>query len=289
MRQAADHGLQFLGEADYFEMSDHVFSEITRETLNRLGDNRVLREQYLDFVKCRRFRQTLLCHSEIKLKPEPSLETVPRFWIGSSVLKSSANPDLTPGVNHVFETPKGARCQTDLPMGKAALAVLGGQWPFPLPFDELEAQIHRRLEQGGLRAEAESMTQERLADFLLRLYAGGVIEFRTWLPALAREPGPRPLVHPVARWQAHRGSWVASLFHIAVKIEDELGRTLLGCLDGTLDRAALQKKVWDFLKSRNALVDDAESQPGARLELEAKLEENLGKLARLGLLIEQEK
>lgn len=286
MEQAASHGLQYLGEADYFEMSDHIFSESTRESLSQLGHNRVLREQYLDFLKCRRFRQTLLCHGEARLKREPSLENVSRFWVGSSVLKNTTNPDLTPGVNQVFETPKGARCQTDLSMGKAALTILSGQWPFPLRFEELEAQIRMRLEQVGLQAEAKAMTSGELADFLLRLYAGGVVELRTWLPAIARQPGPRPLVHPVARWQARRGSWVASLFHIAIKIEDELGRTLLSCLDGTLERPALQEKVWEFLKSRKALVAGAESKPGARQELETKLEENLGKLAQLGLLLE---
>src|SRR5262249_33754469 len=64
VQHAAQHGLQYLAEADYFEMSAHGVSEEGRKTLQQLAGNRILREQYLDFLKCRRFRQTLLCHHE---------------------------------------------------------------------------------------------------------------------------------------------------------------------------------------------------------------------------------
>ena len=118
----------------------------------------------------------------------------------------------------------------------------------------------------------------------MRLYAGGVVEFRTWLPAISGQPGPRPIIYPVARWQAAHGDSVASLFHIAVKVEDELGRRLLMWLDGTLDRTQLVEKVWDLLKTNNALSAGAGGDDQAQKAVAAKLEDNLLKLAKLGLL-----
>ena len=284
MAHAARHRLQYLGEADFFEMSDHAFVDSVKQTMDQLAADRLLREQYLDFLKCRCFRQTVLCRSEVPLHQEPQAEKIGGFLVSSGALCSPGPLDLRPGVISVFETPKGVKCQTDLPAGKAALTILGAASPTPLPFDELFQQVCRRLAQEGLPAEAASASCQGLCEFLLRLYAGGAVEFRTFLPPIARHAGERPVAHPVARWQAGRSDFVSSLFHIAVKIEDEIGRSLLTWLDGTLDRKALLEKLWGFLESKKARALPDGDESAARRELEANLENNLEKLARLGLL-----
>src|SRR5262249_24944608 len=49
--RAAQHGLQYLAEADFHEMLDWGFQPEVSRTLARLGANRIAREQYLDFLK----------------------------------------------------------------------------------------------------------------------------------------------------------------------------------------------------------------------------------------------
>ena len=284
MAHAAHHRLQYLGEADFFEMSDHAFVDSVKETMDQLVADRLLREQYLDFLKCRCFRQTALCRSEARLHHEPQAEKIEGFLISSRALCSPGPLDLRSGVVSVFETPKGAKCQTDLPAGKAALTILGTAWPMPFPFDQLYQQVRRRLAREGLPADAAGVSRQDLCEFLLRLYAGGAVEFRTFLPPIARHAGERPVAHPLARWQAARGDVVTSLFHIAVKVEDEIGRSLLTWLDGTLERKALLEKLWGFLESKKALALPDGDESAARRELETNLEKNLEKLARLGLL-----
>src|SRR5258706_11305084 len=83
MEKAASHGLDYVGEADYFEMSDHIFSESVRETLQELSRNRLLREQYLDFLKCRRFRQPLLCHRQARVRRGPDAVNVGDLLLSS--------------------------------------------------------------------------------------------------------------------------------------------------------------------------------------------------------------
>ena len=285
MQQASRHDLQYLGEADCFEMSDQAFNDSVRQTLQQLAKNRLLREQYLDFLKCRRFRQTLLCHREAMLQTEPQAERIDRFLVSSSAVCPPGKLNLRPDINCVFATPKGAKCETDLPLGKAALALLGPIWPAPIPFEELLQQANQRLAQEGMPPEPAEVAASRLRAFLLRLYEGAVVEFRTFMPPIAWRPGEKPAAHPIARWQAQHGDVVASLFHIAVKLEDEVARSLLIWLDGTLDRAALLEKLWIFLKSKDALVLPDGDERAARRELEANLEKNLEKLAQLGLLI----
>ena len=285
IQQAGTHGLKYLGEADYFEMFDYGFKDSARETLKQLGQNRILREQYLDFLKCRRFRQTLLCHNETPAKAEPNPEKVPGLYIASAAKCSSPENDLRPGITVAYTTTKGAKCATDFPLGKAALGLLSAIDPIPLPFDELLQKATATLAQAGLAMETDSQLPEKLSAFLLELYGAGVVEFRTTTPAIARTISERPMVSPLTRWQVQHGQFVTSQFHVVVKIEDEIGRCLLSSLDGTLDRPALLEKLWQLLKSKNALNVQDHDESALRQKVAVDLEQNLEKLARLGLLV----
>lgn len=286
IEQAGAHGLQYVGEADYFEMFDHGFSDATRQSLNQLGHNRILREQYLDFLKCRRFRQTLLCHREAALKAEPMVEKVAAFLISSMAKCAGEKVDFSPGVSLIFETPKGARCTTDFALGKAALSVLEKNSPLPLAFVELLRQATQRLTEAGIQSESNGEPEKKLSAFLLEIYGAGLVEFRTSLPRIARSVGERPVASAVTRWQAQHSDYVTSRFHIAVKVEDEVGRLLLSALDGTVDRSAMLEKIWQLLKAKNALVLQDEGEAATRRKIGLELENNLLKLVQMGLLVD---
>lgn len=281
MERAARHDLQYVGEADYFEMSDHIFKDAVQKTLDQLSGNRILREQYLDFLKCRRFRQTLLCHRDASVQPEASPDQISRFFISSAAESHNSLTPGKPGSRHEFVTPKGAKIETDFALGQAALLVLNKVWPQPLAFDELFEKTRAHLGQGDILATAEAAA---LRLFLLQLYAAGIVEFRASAPRFTTVITERPVASPVARWQAAHGDFVTSLFHVVVKVEDEIGRQLLTWLDGSLDRKTLGDRLWHFLKSKGALPTGS-NEASVRQKLESDLEQNLAKLARLGLLV----
>ena len=284
---ARREGLQFLAEADFFEMSDETLSDSAREALRKFapGPDRVLREQYLDFLKCRRFRQTLLCRSEAALVAEPQVEKVKNFRILSPAACDTGAPNLQPGVHCRFETPKGAKCQTDLPLGKAALTLLGNAWPASVPFEQLLEAVSQYLGAQRVAADPPEVSREVLAGFLLRLYQGGLVDFRGCEPPATQEVSAKPLVYPLARWQAARGEFVTSLFHTQIRIEDEIGRTILTWLDGTVDQAQLRERLWEFLKARKMIAPAQADEAKLRQEVESKLAVKLEQLARLGLLV----
>ena len=285
IRTAETHGLKYLGEADFFEMFDYGLKDSARETLKQLGQNRILREQYLDFLKCRRFRQTLLCHREAPSNPDPVPQKVIGLFISSSAKCSSGKSDLRPGATIAYATPKGARCATDFPLGKAALDILSETDPIPISFEELLRKAAATLASARIAPANDCQPREKLSTFLLELYSAGVVEFRTFPPKSVFAVSDRPVVSPLTRWQVQHGDFVTSQFHIAVKIEDEIGRCLLSSLDGTLDRIALLEKIWRLLKSKNALIIHNNDETSARQDVETNLENNLMKLARLGLLV----
>ena len=124
-----------------------------------------------------------------------------------------------------------------------------------------------------------------MAAFLLQLYGAGLVEFRTWLPPIARVAGERPVASPLARWQAQHGDVVSSRFHQAVKVEDEVGRSLLIWLDGTMDRPALAEKIRALFQARDSQAFPDAEDPAMIQKIRQELEQNLAKLAGLGLLV----
>jgi SAM-dependent methyltransferase len=285
MAEASRHSLQYLGEADFFEMSDHVFTPSVRQMLDELSKNRILREQYLDFLKCRRFRQTLLCRGETQLTDKPILEAVASFRVSSALTCPTPPVDLRPGIAASFEAPRGAKAQTDFPLGKACLLALAERGFIGLDFGDLLEQAKKRLEDAGLAMESGVGLRTSLCKFLLRLYNTGVIDFHSSPVIGAATPSQTPVASPIARWQIRHGNIVTSLFHMAVQVEDDIGRQLLSLLDGTRDRKALADALWQYIQSQDPSPGTDSERSPRRDTLESDLEKNLVKLSRLGLLV----
>jgi SAM-dependent methyltransferase len=234
MEHAARHGLQFLAEADYFSMNVRQLPRAAREALEPLGENVLAREQYLDFLKCRRFRQTLLCWERAPLERPESPERLKALFFASSARAVSERPNLAQGVDEEFRGERNASLRTDFALGKAAMLVLADTWPQRLSFAELQEQALARCRAGGHDAEPGSF-----ASFLLEAYGLCALQMHSHRPRFAASAGERPRASAHARSQAAAGRLVTNLLHMTVRLEDEPGRRLLQLADGTRTRAEL--------------------------------------------------
>jgi methyltransferase-like protein/2-polyprenyl-3-methyl-5-hydroxy-6-metoxy-1,4-benzoquinol methylase len=277
---AARHGLQYLGEANMFQMHDRMYAAEVRETLSGfVGDDVLLKEQYLDFMSTRRFRQTLLCRDDVKLDRTPAPSLVEQFHFAGPVRPVSANPDLvSPTVVEEFRGRlTGAAVSTDLPLGKAALRIVGERWPEALSFDVLLATARDRL---GSKGTAVAGEDEALCGVLLGAYYAGLVELHGRPPQFCLEPGPRPTASPLVRLQVKSGIFVTNLRHVSIKIEDDIGRHLIALLDGSRDRATLRAALQRYAASR------VTSPRGAAVKVEpAAFDGKLRELGRLALLV----
>ncbi len=263
VEHASRHGLRYFAEAEYFMMSAERYAPAVRGALAKLGENAVAREQYLDFLACRPFRQSLLCRDGAGAASTPLTARLAGLRFSSPAAPAEDEPSLAPGVEAAFRGSRGKTIRMDLPLSKAALLVLHEAWPRRLGFAELQQAVAARLRRAGLEAPATA----QLADFLLAALALDAVEVHAREPRLAVSPGARPRASALARRQAAAGEMVASLTHRIVNLSDETGRRLLVKLDGTRDRDALL----------------AELAPQDRLT-PALLERHLNTLARLALL-----
>jgi SAM-dependent methyltransferase len=216
---AARHGLQYLAEAIYGEMLEGFpRPEVVAKLREVSGGDRIATEQYLDFVKCRAFRQTLLCRREVTLRAAPDLSSVGDFYIASGV-----QPDGPPGS---FKGLKGATFRTEHPVARAAMLRLSESWPLPLQFRELGADA-----------------SDWMASFFLQLYAAGMLEMHSTPAPFVLHGGERPVASRLARLQLERGHVVTNLRHASVNLEDAMARRFVQALDGTRDRAALAREM----------------------------------------------
>src|SRR5260370_15321333 len=143
---AARSGLQFLSEANYFDSHPRTLpANVMAEIEKAAKGDRILREQYLDFMRCRMFRQTLLCHQDIVLQPAPLPARLAGLRASSTVKPVSKKPDLSPGVAEEFRGWKGTGVTTAHPLTKAVMLLLANAWPQTLRVSDLAAAVSAQI------------------------------------------------------------------------------------------------------------------------------------------------
>jgi SAM-dependent methyltransferase len=275
---AGHHGLQYLAEADFVEMQVAAHPPPVVAALRQLGDDIVVKEQYLDFLKCRRFRQTLLCRADVPLKREMAPGLMRQFLIASDANPVSTNPNLSAGAAEEFSA-RGATLQVDDPLTKVAMLELRTAWPRALPFGELVRAARRCLNRPP---EVDDGGVEPLAEALLTAYAANMVELHVWQAPwdVAREG--RPVLSPLVRRQLTNGQEVVtSLRHTDSPVGAPALRALLLLLDGTRDVPAVAAE----LGRRIDACELALPEGVARQNLLAEVARTVREVAASGLLI----
>ena len=286
---AAQHGLQYLAEADILDMREETYPPQTAAVLRELdGKDVVVREQYRDFLKCRAFRQTLLCRSSVSIDRSFDPRRVRTLYVAAEVRPASIQPDTASDSPELFLGPKGAEIETARPLLKTAFFTLGTLWPKCFSFAELLTQTRARLghDTGAAQTSEEADAQE-LSQALLQAHSAGFIELHAHAPRFTTEVSERPTASLLARLQFDNGYTAATLRHTGLRIDDPVGRRLVTLLDGTRDRAALVRALSEHLKAKSATVSSEKEtdQADGLHRLDAELDAKLAGLARAAILI----
>lgn len=240
MADAQRHGLQFAAEANFSQMSTESLPPDLAGQLAELGQRDLLaKEQYLDFMTCRSFRQTLLCHEAVGMDRRVSLGRVRSFRIASDAREvPGEHPD---GGVVAFAGPNTSALHSDHAAAIAVLRRLSSIYPRSLPFDELATGA-------GAYANGDA---ESLAEVLFRAYSAGVLEFHISEPGAVFDVSARPVASPWGRYRAASGR-VVSLYHHSVSLgEGQAG--VLQLLDGAHTASAIATELG---REREAVATD---------------------------------
>ncbi len=269
--EAEKNNLQFLSEAEFHSSQTQYFSPEIKEMLESFGDDIIKTEQYLDFVKSRRFRQTLLCQKEINVKRDVSPEILRGMLIASQVKPASSKPNLKPDLVEKFVSASNATFQIDHALTKAALVYLSKIWSRRIGFDDLIAEAAKLLKNRNCEFSSEDI--ETTTAILFQLFSVGFIGLHVFEPQFTTQISNKPKVGDFSRWQVKRCGTITTLTGLRFSVEDDFVRKLLILLDGKHDK----KSILTELKKDKKLKHFK--------NLPQLYDHNLAEIAKNGLLV----
>lgn len=247
---AGRFGFGFVAEALPSMMAGGGLSPRVRQFI--AGRSRLDREQYLDFARVRRFRQSLLCRAE----PSRDFELAPARIAGLHV---SAAPPL---VRSAAQSRTPTIAGPDGIVLRHLLDGLVAAAPEAVAVDDLLDDARNAFAPPGARPAST---------VLLDAWLGGFAQLHAVAPAVTRTVGELPCAAPVARWQSGHRETVANLRHEAVRLADPFARALLALCDGTRRRGDLARAL-------------AGARDAGDPALAARIDDSLRSFATLGLL-----
>ncbi len=266
--RAAEEGLQYLSEATFAHSSLGGQPAHFAKLLGQFPpEEMVAREQYLDFLVGRTFREALFCRAEVALRRTVSPSQMRDYWLATS---SAIVPQP---VDFAGDARSPALAITEHPAARyigEAMRCLQNVWPHSIRFADLAEAAAQSASPFHVRHED---AEQILARTLFRAYRAGTLQLHLDPPPLAGSPSERPRASAVARSQARTTTRLVNLRHVTTDVTDNRLRRCLLLADGTrtLEQIA------------HAFSHDEREEGGADVTL-AQVEHCLRELAQRCLL-----
>lgn len=261
--QAGKYDLQFLAESEFFSSHQKHHSPNIQEILASFGDDVLKIEQYMDFFKARRFRQTLLCHKDISINREILPAIIRKFSISSQLKSISKNPNLEPKTIEEFTTHSDSTFKIDHALTKAALVFLSRIWSKSIPFADLISEAKKLFGDGKVSFSENDV--EITTIVLLQLFEAGFINLHVFAPQFVTKVSNKPLASSFARFQAKTGNRATSIPGTLFSLDDKLLSKLLIMLDGENDKKSIltrlrKDKSFKMIKNLGEFFDENTEQ-----------------------------
>jgi methyltransferase-like protein len=289
MSEAEKFNLQFLSEAEYFSDKYTGFDREVVKVLDQFGDDEIIRrEQFFDFLKNRRFRQTLLCHKNANIKRKVTEDFFDELQIVCDLKPESDAPDFSPQKVEKFQKAGKENLTIDHPLTKAALYYLCEIFPRSVSFAELVETSEKIVRnQQGENFEFAETDREILKDIMLKIFGSELVNFFLYEPQVADQASAKPKADKFVRWQAENSDTLFTRRHRTKKIEDDFVRNLVLLCDGEHTHEEIVKDFKEKILDGRLAFDSAdESEKQKFIEnLPQAVENQLQQAAKLALFI----
>ena len=213
----ARYDLAYLGEAKLSMMTAAGLTPRVQQFLSTM--DRLTREQYLDFARLRRFRQSLVCRADATPSSITPLDRAAAMYAAAS----------TSLVRAAVEGKAFADAVAPDPSARAMRRLL--QWlveeaPRIVPAEDAT----RWLAQS---APDDAAASRPVPALLAEAMYVGTVDLYTHAPPLAAAVSERPVASPIVRWQAVRQPNLTNLRHEPLRLDDPHALAMLALLDGT--------------------------------------------------------
>jgi methyltransferase-like protein/cyclopropane fatty-acyl-phospholipid synthase-like methyltransferase len=247
--RAKNKGLKYLGEARVGTMVTANFGPEIEKTLKILATDQIQAEQYMDFLRNRMFRESLLVKQSVNPNWAVNPESLRQLHVASGAKPIGADGQplatvaITDDENVSYRSNSGMTMATNKPILKSAMQVLGETYSATIPFDHLRKAARERL--GGDPTEPKQITEDTnmIAVGILNCYmSSDLVELHGMPITYCRKPGDMPTALPWARMQATKQTVVTNRRHEVIRTND-LDKQLLPLLDGKHSREQIIEKL----------------------------------------------
>jgi methyltransferase-like protein len=267
---AGRHGLRFVAEAEPHAMNTGAFPPVVADVLTGMAAKDVtLREQYTDFLRQRRFRQTILAKDGRPPLAGPDASAAAELSASSHLTVEGDASDLGSAAELTFQR-KNLAARTSEPLTKATMLTLAEVSPKRLPFDVLLTAAVGRL---GREPTADD--RERVCGILTESWMSGLLDLHGHVPSYVEEVSERPVACPFARNRARAGGVISTRLFKHQTFDDALRHVFLNA-DGT--------RTADELAAALAEACSPETRPDPAA-LRPMIDGSLREMARNGLLV----
>ena len=254
MAAADNHGLTYVWDSDIDTGFVDNLPPPIAGGLRQRAAGLIEIEQLMDYLRNRRWRNSILCRRERTPRHDLDPGAIRGFRIAADLTRSGAPAG---GAGTVFKDRRGSTITAPDPATLAALSRVAEAWPQDVAFDDLARD-----------PAIGAANVELVAAGLLRLSFLGSCFLYSEPVAVSATVSERPTASALARWRAGKGPDVVNQHHMTVSL-DPAARRLIALLDGARDRAALMREL----------------APQAASERPDSLNSGLEKLRRAALLV----
>jgi len=264
MAQAGARGLQYLADAFLAVMSAGTLGAEVERQVHAMARDLVELEQYLDFLRNRMFRQTLLARADVALDRHITTDRLAGMYVAADVRTDKPDMDVRVKGQEVFHFPDGLSLGIPDPVAKATLVFLSRAWPAAVPYEALRDGVVEML--GATGGAAADELSRAIGTGVLHLFSRDMMRVYPRPLRCVGAVSDRPVGSPFARSESRESEEVTNAAHERALLEPA-AQQVLRLLDGTrgraelaaalgggLDAAAKVEAALDALRLRRLLV-----------------------------------
>lgn len=268
MRKAQVHSLQYLGEVSLSSMFLGNLAAEAAKILGQIANDIVRLEQYMDFIRNRRFRCTLLVHDNVKINRNLIPHILQDFFLTTG-LRTDAIPKnihLSSGGKVNFTIPYSKTSYTTSSVEViTALNLLIQSGGKPVATKKLIQDVREQL---GKKFNQDS--ENTILTHFLRLVLADAINIHSSAGYFTNRVSHKPRASSYARYQATRNAWITNQKFEKIDI-DMFTRIFLQYLDGSNDIESIYKKMLHHFEKNELQMNESGQRIQDMQEIEYRL------------------
>ena len=273
VKLAENHGLQYLGETSLPSMYLGNMGKNVQESLGQITDI-VRQEQYMDFVRNRRFRQTIFCHNDVKLNRKVDLGKIFEFSLSAaSNLKPDFNPALEDWNNwESLREFNHGQLRTNNPILTLMLVVLSENPEKIMTIESLISQMQLKVQNLD-----ETQIRDNIKMSGLPLVFQGILELHIPQERSGVELSEKPEIWSYARHRLQQQKSAVNLRHEMMGY-DLISAKFLTLLDGTRTTQEAIEELKSVLKAQGVKLVAKDGQKTLDSDLDTAIEDYAKKI-----------